>query len=111
VKASSLVTRKIDHDGDRPIDPDPRRPPNVLIHAKSRHVLQPGRVSNSSPCFDLDSVPSRVPVHPRCRASAETVVSSPLSASTAQRTARVVSTIRGGAPKHGASCNIRTRRP
>jgi hypothetical protein len=78
---------------------------------------------------------------PRCRASADTVVSSWLSASVAQRTARVDSSARGGAnldvsldvavghigsrqrqirfnhrttvtrAKHGASCTTWTRRP
>jgi hypothetical protein len=30
-KASGLVTGQIDHAGDGPVDPDPRRPPDVLI--------------------------------------------------------------------------------
>jgi hypothetical protein len=98
VKASSLVTLEIDHDGDRPIKPDTRRPPNVLIYLKGGHILQPGRVGNPSPRFDLDGVPSRVcQSTPSCRASADTVVSSELSALVAHATARVVSTIRDGA--------------
>jgi len=76
VQASGLVTGQIDHDRDRPIDPDPRRPPNVLVDAKGPHPGQPFRVGDAGLGFDLDRVPAGVPSTPRCRASAETVVSS-----------------------------------
>jgi hypothetical protein len=75
-EASGLVTGQIDHDRDRPIDPDPRRPPDVLIDTERLHPRQPRRVSDASLGFDLNRVPAGVPVHPKCRASADTAVSS-----------------------------------
>ena len=64
MQASGLVTGQIDHDGDGPVDPDPRRPPDVLIDAEGLHLLQPGRVADAGLGFDLDRVPAGVPVHP-----------------------------------------------
>jgi len=64
VQASRLVTGQIDHDGDGPIDSDPRRSPDVLIDTECLHVLQPGRVGDAGFGFNLDGVPGRVPVHP-----------------------------------------------
>ena len=116
--------------------------PDVLIDPEGLHVLQPAGLADAGLGLGLDRVPAGVPVHaqdggpaprPWCRRSA--------SASVAHRTARTVSTARGGAmswvsvnvpvghagsrqrqirsshrtsvtrPKHGASCSIRDRRP
>ena len=63
VEASSLVTGQIDDDGDGPVDPDPRRPPDVLIHPEGLHSGEPGRVSRSGLRLHLDRVPGRMPVH------------------------------------------------
>ena len=64
VQASGLVTGQIDHDRHGPVDPDPRRPPDVLIDAEGLHLGQPGRVADPGFGFDLDRVPAGVPVHP-----------------------------------------------
>jgi hypothetical protein len=63
VQASGLVTGQIDHDRDRSVDPDPRRPPNVLIDSQRLDVLQPGGVAGTGPGFDLDRIAAGVPVH------------------------------------------------
>ena len=63
VQASGLVTGQIDHDRDGPVDPDPRRPPDVLIDPEGLHPGQPGRVADAGLGFDLDRVPAGVPVH------------------------------------------------
>jgi hypothetical protein len=63
MQASGLVTGQIDHDRDRPVDPDPRRPPNVLIDSQRLDVVQPGRIAGPGPGFDLDRIPAGVPVH------------------------------------------------
>jgi hypothetical protein len=63
MQTSRLVTGQIDHDGDGPVDPDPRRPPNVLIDAQGPHALQLGRVAGARRGFDLDRIPAGVPVH------------------------------------------------
>jgi hypothetical protein len=39
VEASGLVTGQIDDDGDGPVDPDPRRPPNMFVHPEGRTSL------------------------------------------------------------------------
>jgi hypothetical protein len=63
MQASRLVTGQIDHDGDGPVDPDPRRPPDVLVDAQGLHALQPDRVAGARRGFDLDRIPAGVPVH------------------------------------------------
>ena len=63
MQASGLVTGQIDHDGDGPVDPDPRRPPDVLVDSEGLHVLQPSRVTDPRLGFDLDRIPAGVPVH------------------------------------------------
>jgi hypothetical protein len=63
VQASGLVTGQIDDDRDRSVDPDPRRPPNVLIDSQRLDVLQPGRVTGTGPGLHLDCIPAGVPVH------------------------------------------------
>jgi hypothetical protein len=63
VQASGLVTGQIDHDRDRSVDPNPRRPPNMLIDSQRLDVLQPGRVASTGPGFHLDRIPAGVPVH------------------------------------------------
>jgi hypothetical protein len=64
VQASGLVTREINHDGDGPIDPDPRRPPDVLINSKGLNAVQPGWVAGPGLGLHLDRIPTGVPVHP-----------------------------------------------
>ena len=63
MQASVLVTGQIHHDGDGSVDPDPRRPPNVLIDSQRLDVAQPGRVAGPGPGFDLDRIPAGMPVH------------------------------------------------
>jgi hypothetical protein len=65
VEASGLVTRQIDHDRDRPVEPDPRRPPDVLVDAERLDSRQPRRVTDASLGFDLNRVPAGMPVHPQ----------------------------------------------
>ncbi len=63
MQTSRLVTRQIDHDRDGPVDPDPRRPPDVLVDTQGLHALQSGRVAGARRGFDLDRIPAGVPVH------------------------------------------------
>jgi hypothetical protein len=63
VEASSLVTGQIDDDGDGPVDPDPRRPPNVLIYPGCLYHGEPGRVSGTGLRLHLDRVAGRMPIH------------------------------------------------
>jgi hypothetical protein len=97
VQASGLVAGQIDHDRDRSVDPDPRRPPNVLIDSQGLDVLQPGGSLVRAQASTSTASQQVCQSTPSCRASADTVVSSELSALVAQATARVVSTIRDGA--------------
>src|SRR5215207_9805466 len=60
VQASGLVTREINHDGDGPIDPDPRRPPDVLINSKGVNAVQPGWVAGPGLGLHLDRIPTGV---------------------------------------------------
>jgi hypothetical protein len=63
VQASGLVTGQVDDNGDGPVDPDPRRPPNMLIDAESPHAPQPVGIIDAGLGFDLDRIPAGVPVH------------------------------------------------
>jgi hypothetical protein len=62
MQASVLVTGQIHHDGDGSVDPDPRRPPDVLIDSQGLHTGEPVRVSGARSGFHLDRIPAGVPV-------------------------------------------------
>ena len=97
MQAPLRVAGQVDHAGHGPVaGADPAGPPDVLVDAEGVDPDQPvpGRRPAGSP--RPRSRPSSVcQSTPRCRASAETVVSSCASASVAQLTARVVSFARG----------------
>jgi hypothetical protein len=84
-EASGLVTGQINHDGDGPIDPDSAGPPNVLVHPKGFTLVS--RCGSPVRAFASISMAFQAVCQstPRCRASAETVVSSWARASVAQR--------------------------
>jgi hypothetical protein len=90
MQASGLVTRQIHHDGDGAIDSNPRRPPNMLIHAEGPHTLESVRVGGTGPSLHLDRVPGGVPVHAQM--------------SSQGRDSGVVVTQRAGCPRHRPSC-------
>jgi hypothetical protein len=131
-EASGLVTGQINHDGDGPIDPDSAGPPNVLVHPKGFTLVS--RCGSPVRAFASISMAFQAVCQstPRCRASAETVVSSWARASVAQRGGAMswisLNTPIGHAgsrqrhirfshrtivirPKHGASWSIQARRP
>jgi hypothetical protein len=96
VQASSLVTGQIHDDGDGPIDPDPRWPPNVLVHSKGLHPAQPIGVAGAGLGFDLDCVPGCVPIHTQMPGQ--------------RRDGGVVVTERAGCPRNRAGCQHRSGR-
>ena len=63
MEASVLVTGQIDDDSDGPVDPDPRRPPNMFVHSEGFHTLQAVGVAGARLGFDLDRIPAGMPVH------------------------------------------------
>jgi len=52
VEASVLVAGQIDHDGHRPVLPDPAWPPDVPIDAESLHLPQPLGLSDPGLGFE-----------------------------------------------------------
>ncbi len=65
VQTAVLVAGQVHHRRHRPIGPEPRRPPDVLVHPQGGDPVQPGRVIDPRGGLDLHRVPQGVPVHPQ----------------------------------------------
>ncbi len=66
VQASVLVAGQVHHRSRGAVAvPDPRGAPDVFVHADRAYPFQAGRVAQPALRFDLDGVPTRVPVHPQ----------------------------------------------
>ena len=96
VQASLLVAGQVHHRRHRSVAALMTGPPDVLVDTERAHPASPAQ-ARRAPARLEPRPPSTGCASPtrRCRASAETVVSSWASASTAQPIAREVSTARG----------------